>query len=195
MNFSDASRIANDLAARFAPFCLRPPVVIGSIRRGKPEVKDCEILVYPDPKPPRPEFGKPIYYTGLDKYLELLESEGTLRYFKGGDVYRQYRIDIQKWEIRALVSFNLDLFIVADPSTWGTQMVIRTGPADFSQWCVTSKDKGGGFPNEYHFDEKNPWHVTWRDGTVRDMPEELDFLLFLGLGWIEPANRKANWRK
>lgn len=195
MNHSDASRIAENLANWLAPYCLRPPVVVGSIRRGKPEVKDCEILVMPDPKTPRPEFGGKVFKTGLDKFLDQLMGYRTLTRVKGGEVYRQFTINTSQWNVETVNPFKLDLFIVTDPATWGVQMVVRTGPWEFSQWVVTSVDKGGALPYGYHFDDKNPWHVTGFEGNIKPMPEEKDFLEFLGLGWIEPAARMPNWRK
>jgi DNA polymerase/3'-5' exonuclease PolX len=195
MNHSDAKRISDNLAFWLAPHCLRPPVVVGSIRRGKPDVKDCEILVYPNPAHPRPEFGQPVYLTALDKALAGMQAEGTLRRIKGAEVYRQYEIRTSIWGVQALTPFKLDLFIVTDPATWGVQMVIKTGPAEFSHWVVTSVTQGGALPYGYHFNEHNPWHVTGFEGQVRPMPEEKDFLDFLGLGWIEPADRQPKWSR
>lgn len=194
MNYADARKIAENIAFWLAPHCLRPPVVVGSVRRGKPDVKDCEILVYPNPAPPRPEFGQPIYRTALDKCLAMIEHEGTLRRTKGGEVYRQYEIRTRLWGVEALTPFKLDLYIVTDPATWGVQMVVRTGPAEFSNWVVTNRSHNGALPDGYKI--QDGWRVTRQDGnTVYPMLEEQDFLDFLGLGWIDPAARFPNWAK
>jgi DNA polymerase/3'-5' exonuclease PolX len=84
---------------------------------------------------------------------------------------------------------NLDLFIVTPPAQWGVIFTIRTGPADFSHWLVTQRRKGGCMPS----------YATQRDGCVYvngkplAMAEEMDYLNFLGLGWIEPQDRKPQW--
>ena len=95
---------------------------------------------------------------------------------------------------------NLDLFVVTPPAEWGVQMVIRTGPAEFSHWCVARVRNGGVMKNTHRVqdgavwlgdrEEKNPDPLT-----KLSMPEEIDFLNFLGLGWIEPGEREARWRR
>lgn len=86
---------------------------------------------------------------------------------------------------------NLDLFLVIPPAQWGVLSVIRTGPARFSQQCVTPRTKNGWLPSD----------CIVRDGQVFRgekeirMPEEIDFLKFLGLDWIEPADRQSTWRE
>jgi DNA polymerase/3'-5' exonuclease PolX len=195
MRHSSALRLAESLVRQLRPVCKRIEVK-GSICRLKPEVKDIEILAIPDLTPvprPRPEFGKPIpkvYKTALDKLLAEMERDELIIFKKGGDRYKQL------WLKDAAIA--VDLFLVLPPAQWGVQAVIRTGPAEFSHWMVTRKSKGGALPDQFIVE----------DGVVGDrvfslkgetrrgeipMPEEIDFLSFCDLDWIEPKDRVARW--
>jgi hypothetical protein len=105
---------------------------------------------------------------------------------------------------------QLDLFLCFSPSEYGVSKVIRTGPKDFSQCCVTNREKGGLLPNGYFVKHQ----VVWIESQIGrfdvpeeqedaaklltpenhlSMPREMDFLNFLGLGWVEPKERVARW--
>jgi hypothetical protein len=86
-------------------------------------------------------------------------------------------------------------------------MVIRTGPGNdddnFSRFCVTQRHQGGALPDGYRVRHLAVWSADQLDARFEphkgespmEMPEELDFLKFLGLGWIEPAARHAGWHR
>lgn len=211
MKHSDALRIAQGLVERLGPACTRIEIA-GSVRRGKDDVKDIEIVAVPDlattPKPPRPVFGQPApkpFKTHLDKLLFEICLDGWMRPHHGKDKYKKFIVDTQNFGIPIVLNgvfcgIVLDLFLVTPPAEWGVQMVIRTGPADFSHWCVTRVRNGGAMRNTHRVqdgavwlgatEEKNPDPIT-----KIPMPEEIDFLRFLGLGWIEPGEREARWRR
>lgn len=196
MKHADAMNIAQGLVERLRPACTRIEIA-GSIRRGKDDVKDIEIVAIPDltlvPRP-RAEFGKPIpklLKTQLDAIIEEMFQQNLLKREKDGDKYKKLWL----WQ-----NVHVDLFLVTPPAEWGVQMMIRTGPADFSHWLVTRQRSGGAMPSLYRVqdgavwlgatEEKNPDPIT-----KVSMPEEMDFFRFLGLDWIEPGEREARWRK
>jgi len=193
--------IARWFVNSFQPGCERVAVA-GSIRRGKPDVNDIEIVARPILKAPRPVFGqKVLFSTPLDQILYELIQNGKLIKIKGGEKYKQFWI--MDGEIHVI---KLDLFLVTPPAQWGVQMVIRTGPNktdnNFSQWMVTEKSKGGALPNGYIVKEGvvgekialNAMGKTGRKGEI-EMPEEEDFFRFCGLDWIEPSKRVAGWKR
>jgi hypothetical protein len=45
-----------------------------------------------------------------------------------------------------LAEIAIDLFIVLPPAQFGAFFAIRTGTAEFSQWLVTPREKGGAIP-------------------------------------------------
>lgn len=75
------------------------------------------------------------------------------------------------------------------PAQWGLIMAIRTGPKDFSRWIVTQRYKGGALPSDCRVNKGAVWHGD----RMIEMPEEIQFLQFLGLGWVEPEERVAKW--
>jgi len=204
-----ALKAAESLVEHLRPTCERIEVK-GSVSRFKPDVKDIEILVVPDLTPvPRAklEFGKPIpplYKTRLDQALVQMVNEDAIRIDENGPRKKTFYLKY--------AGIAVDLFICIPPSEWGVQAVIRTGPSDFSHWCVTRKSRGGSLPDGYFVKHQMVWieseisklEVSWNpdyaitslnDTNHLSMPEEIDFLKFLNLGWIEPKDRVAKWAR
>lgn len=187
MELERAKRLANDLVEKLGPLCDRIEIA-GSIRRGKAEVKDIEIVAMPIQKAPVPRMGdKAVFKTFLDQQLMRLFLDGEIEFIKKGDKYKQL------WLVREeLQVIKVDLFLVTQPAQWGLIQVIRTGPAEFSQWMVTPLSKGGALPDGYAV--KNGCVV--HQGQVQcaqPMPEEQDFFHFCGLMWMEPKERRPKW--
>lgn len=195
MNHTQALKIAESLVETFRPACDRIEIQ-GSLRRLKPEVKDIDLLVIPNltslPQP-RAVFGQPvpkIYKTALDKIIGEMEEQGSIRLEKIGDHQKRFYV------LNAGIS--VELYLVLPPATWGVRSVIRTGPKEFSHWCVTRKRSNGGLPNGYRVQDGAVWKG---EKEVKDLAgeqpvgfdSELDFLNFLGLGWVEPSERVAPW--
>lgn len=195
MRYPLALQFANDLMERLRSGCERLEIV-GSVKRNdKPDVHDIEILVIPDLRIPRPEFGQKDPPTNmLDKVLLELVYEGVLWPVKGGTKYKQFILPAAE----SLNPFHLDLFIV-NPVTWGIQNVIRTGPSIFSHRFVTNqsatcfvKETGrtysGLLPDRYQY-IRGETRIKQVDRYL-DLPEEKDALELLGLGWIAPRDRR-----
>jgi DNA polymerase/3'-5' exonuclease PolX len=166
--------LAEKLVTRFAPYCERIEIA-GSVRRGKQEVGDIEIVAIP--RAENDLFGAPAPIYPIHSYIHDGEKAGDWRKTKGGLKYVQLALT---------EGINLDLFLVTPPAQWGVLFTIRTGPADFSQWIVTPRNMGGCLPS----------NARVQDGRVLvnarplPMPEEIDFFDFLGLGWIPAGVRR-----
>jgi DNA polymerase/3'-5' exonuclease PolX len=193
MKHAGALVIARRMVERLRPACLRLEIA-GGVRRGKAEPHDIEIVAVPDPTVlprPRLEFGKPPpvwHRTMIEKIVAEMADEGSA-YIKGdGPKYKKLWLSD---------GIQLDLFLVTPPATWGVQMVIRTGPADFSHWCVTRKSHGGALPNGYRVENGAVWEGDTSNPTQNliGFEDEADFLRWLDLGWIEPGKREARWKK
>jgi DNA polymerase/3'-5' exonuclease PolX len=174
MKLEAALPIAERLVGCLAPLCTRIQIA-GSIRRRKPEVGDIEIVAQPQLQPVGDMFGQPAGYHSLLNDRKLLESLGSV--IKGGEKYAQIELP---------EGINLDLFMVTPPAHWGVILTLRTGPDTFSKRCVTIRQKGGLLPSCYKVDRG----AVWSGDRVVDLPEEIDFLNLLGLGWVEPEKRK-----
>lgn len=186
MERSKALDIAQSYLREFLPSCERIEIA-GSIRRGKQDVHDIELVAIPKPFSAADLFGQPIASLNaltamIDiGFLDMLPGR-DYKVIKGGPKYKQLELP---------EGINLDLFIVTPPAQWGVLFAIRTGPADFSQWCVTPRRKGGCMP--LCAEQKNG--CVYVNGAPIPMPDEIDYLNFLGLGWISPKDRKAHWGK
>jgi DNA polymerase IV (family X) len=198
MELDKAFGIAEEYLAYFRPACERI-LIAGSIRRKKPQVKDIELVAIPDltiavPRP-RLEFGKPepvLHKTMLDSLIHDLVLRNEIVIEKSGERYKKFTLKRE--------SISVDLFLVLPPATWGVQFVIRTGPFDFSHWIVSRQKNGGALPNGFRVQGGAVWHGEHETKTLEDevligFDTEKDFLEFLGLGWIEPSERVARWKK
>lgn len=170
MIYSQAKSIADGLLEKFAPYCDRISIA-GSVRRKKSEVHDIEIVAIPkiiDEPNVFDEIGKREFPSDLFLPYKMI---------KNGSRYKQMELP---------EGINLDLFIVIEPAQWGVIFTIRTGPADFSHKLVTLKSFGGYLPGDCKVHDGG----VYRGGALIPMPDEKDFLEFVGLGWIEPEARR-----
>lgn len=195
MNYPEAQELAERLAQAIQPGCVRLEIV-GSVKRGdKADVHDIEILVIANEKMPRLEFGqKVLHRTLLDKVLYELCEQGILKFLQGGDKLRKYAI----LEAETVEPFKLEVYIVR-PETWGIQNVICTGPSLFSHRFVTNRSatcfhrEGGRYypgllPDDLRYIRGET--KILRGDDALSLPEEGDALAVLGLGWIEPKERR-----
>ena len=183
MKHSAALRIAEGLVREFRPYCERMEIA-GSIRRGKAEVGDIEIVAVPKLMAMYDMFGEQVGTRNeLDHPLGWLLMNRA-RFVKNGPRYKQIALP---------EGIKLDLFLVLPPAQWGVIFAIRTGPAEFSRWIVTSRTLAGALPAGYKVKDGSVRRSLWEEGFTISMPEEIEFLNFLGLGWIEPEERRARW--
>ena len=166
------------------PYCERVEIA-GSIRRGKPIVKDIEIVAMPKMVPQLNLFreqSEPICPIKTICVPELI-TNGAKK-IKGDNRYFQLELP---------EGINLDLFIVLPPAQWGVIFCIRTGPADFSHWLVTQKSKNGAMPPCFHVHDGGLYNRF--TGELIPTPDETDFFEKIGLKYIEPGNRVSPWSK
>lgn len=165
---ADARAAANTLVALINEQCERVEIA-GSIRRGKAEVKDAELVVIPR--------------TGLWPLLDTLVKQGVVdkaRYgdkgtTRWGDKYRGVLVDGVKVEIFA-----------ADAVNWGYQLWLRTGPGDANTHVMKWRS----------FTQRT---ATWeaKDGYIHDaassarliVPDEATMFAILGTAYIPPHER------
>jgi DNA polymerase/3'-5' exonuclease PolX len=169
MIYAQAKAIADGMVERLSGYCDRIEVA-GSVRRKKPEVHDIEIVAIPK------AIDEPNMFDAVGKREFPSDLFLPYRMIKNGSRYKQMELP---------EGINLDLFIVLPPAQLGVILTIRTGPADFSHKIVTSKSFGGYLPGDCKVHDGG----VYRGGELIPMPEETDFLDFVGLGWIEPEKR------
>ncbi len=171
-----ARGIAADIMTTLFTYCNKIEIA-GDLRRGSQSVDAITLVV------------KPKTYLQQSMFSIAPQSHSILEAFHWPLLGQVIKNGPRRKQIRLPQGINLDLHIVSPPAQWGVILAINTGPADFSKWIVTRRDRGGALPSDYRV----------RGGAVRqgneliEMPEEVQFLQFLGLGWIEPGDRYARF--
>lgn len=199
-----AKRIAERLIELLGPSCERIEVA-GSIRRGVNSIGDIELVAIP--KMVKAAERVSLYeereseVSSLDIALAGLVRTDKLKQIVNGDKLKRYQIKSTRPPVQ------LDLFIT-NPSAWGYQFAIRTGPSSFSKHVVTQIFKGGALHNDFRCKDGFVWRAvnSFDEGdempsdqfaTFDDlrwvmvpMPEEEDFFHLLTTGYVEPAYRR-----
>lgn len=185
----EAGPIAWALADALAPACERIEVA-GSIRRGRPDVGDIELLAVPKtheaPVEPSGFFDapEPIVVNDLVERVYALREAGVLAEVE------QHKAAGRRYvkSVHVESGLQVDLFMVRPPASWGVLYLIRTGPATYSQWFVTEA-------------RRRAMHVgaaqLHRGGLgcgaipcdVIPTPEEQDVYAALSLPWVRPEDR------
>lgn len=205
MNHTEAHALAVELVEILRPWCQRIEIA-GSLRRGKPEVKDIEIvtLARTEERIEKDMFGeivnREIYNITSEQVTFAIRNSDWCIGTRNGERYKQ--LDY------IYVDIKCDLFIVPDAREWGALYLIRTGPAEFNQELMYSILRKGWHltGNLLHQHGKTP---VVKNGKKEYLPcdkgancpliaptlTEEAFLEAVGLPWVEPGERSAEWLK
>ncbi len=116
MDLTQAQGIAGKIIARLAPCCERLAVA-GSVRRERPWVHDIDIVAIP---------------ANQGQFLSEVAKLGRIG--RGGE--RLLQVDLGG------TGFMVD-FYIAEPATWPTLLLIRTGSAEHNRYlCTLARKKG-----------------------------------------------------
>ncbi len=181
---AEAVAIAEELLEMLEPVTTRREVV-GSVRRGKPMVRDIEILAEPALTPvARNLFGEVIAWRDeLDCWCREQLDAGVFGY----RLDREGRhANGERYKRLTYAGVALDLFICRPPASWGVLEAIRTGPAEFSRRLVTQRGFGGLLPFGFRVADG----AVYRNEERVDVPDERALFVLLGLRWVEPAERQ-----
>lgn len=169
LSLTDAHVLAQGLGNQLRSYCRRIEIA-GSIRRGKNEVGDIEIVAVP-------YFGDDLFGNSTgDSKLNSVDWPTFGKVIKNGNKYKQ--IELHE-------GITLDLFIVTPPAQFGVVFLIRTGPAEFSRKLVTPRNQGGLMPSNYKVKDG----AVWSHNHIIETPEESDVFDLFGLPYVEPELR------
>lgn len=166
MKLEAAQYKAAALRQLLQPFCDRIEVA-GSIRRGKPEPKDIELVIIPKQQP-ADMFG-----------LYQRHHEGIATACSRYKLIRGSLIDGKAVRLEMIDGTGVDLFFCT-PRNWGYIMVLRTGSDRFNM-ALIERIKGNGYICKEG--------VIWHKGSPLQTPEEADVFKRAGLNFIHPADR------
>lgn len=173
--------VARDLVERLRPYCQRIEIA-GSLRRGAAMIGDIEVVAIP--KPAQARFGDGIISQPyqLDTVIEEAVNQGRVTIVRTGPKQKSF-----SFNLKGVGRVDVELWLQPDPQTWGCNMMIRTGSADFAKWMVTAQGWGGALPAGLRFSEGR----LWQGKTPLATPDEADVFDALGLAWIPPHERAA----
>lgn len=192
--------IAEELVGLLTPGCNSNYIKIaGSLRRGRTNPKDIEIVCVPRLDITTDMFGNKV---GTTSHLEAMIYTACL----GNWAYdmKTKRNGPHYKRLRHVSGIACDLFIT-DEKRWGIIYTLRTGPGEFSQGLVTLAREQGrrvheGLLHNHVFKRKmvqgaDPhWvEIPCEKGEhcplIIPTPEEIDFFTALGLRFLEPSQR------
>lgn len=173
--------MAGAVAGALHPYANRVQIV-GSLRRGKPSVKDFELLINPKPE--------------LFDVLTAWAAEGWVRprLNKNGKQIAWNGNKMKAIEVYDSVTAQwlaADLFM-ADDRRWALSELIRTGDSDFSRLLVTSVGGGGALPRTLKYAD---WQLWRQDDAPVPVVTEADAFRAYGLPFIRPYQRDATTLK
>lgn len=166
MALAPARALAEKVAAELAPFCARLEIA-GSIRRGRPECGDIDLVCVPKP---------------------CMRADIIARCQRNGELLKhgeQYCVIVLR------NGFQLDLWFAhggggdmfaPEPSNFGVLLLARTGSAMHNVWIAQRAQELG-----LHF---NPHKGVLHRGAIKASAEEADIFKVLKLDWIAPERRE-----
>ena len=172
MKLSKAEKIAHKYLELFKPHCKRIEIA-GSIRRGKADVGDIELVCIPKSTMVNNGFFDEFEQRD-NEFVKLVHSIPRVK----GDGLGKYIQFILPEEI------HLDMF-VATERNFGNIFLIRTGDAEFSKKFI-----GKLLPSRGYFSRGG---VIINDGGIEiDTPEESCLFQLAHINFIEPGKRTLN---
>ena len=192
----DLSVIAAYQLDAWAPLCERIEIA-GSLRRGKSDPHDIEIVAVPKVE----QVGHEDLFGTIPRTRNLFEETLAEWLAKGALHHRRDKNGRAAWGERfkrATIhgcDIAIDIFSVLPPAQWGVIFAIRTGPADFNRLLVTSRLQGGFMPGGMQVRDG----MLWQEGQVLETPEEEAFFERIGVPCWPPEDRSllrlAQWRQ
>lgn len=196
MPHAEAYATALRLVRELAPGCERIEIA-GSLRRGKPMVRDIEIVAVASIV----ERAVGIFST-ITEPVDLLEERvaellavGSLKardvvnHRADGSIDVQHKLGPAFKALTTGTGVPVDLFIVRRPASWGVIFGLRTGPGD---WNTRLVDECKAIGRRVAGGQVEAWSGGLAGWEVVPTPEEADFFRALGQEWIEPAERHVS---
>ncbi len=184
--WAQAMADAEAFKAMFPPASYQRWEFGGSLRRRRPEVSDIEHVILPafGDVPGNNLFGQPERRNLLFYFLDELEAAGNVSKHWYGDTGHRWGERYRGVDFRG---FNHEIFM-ADPDNFGCILMIRTGPAEFSERMVTRLKAGGMYRQGGPGNEGYVVHVA--SGERVPVRDEAAYFTLLGMKVIEPEARR-----
>jgi len=166
VRYDEAMEYATDTLNQLSPDCYRAEIA-GSLRRKCPRINDIEIVAIP-----KPYESLDLFQSGIAKTVNRWEKVK-------GELPCKYTQRILP------CGMKLDLFLVTE-ETWGLQLAIRTGPADFSHKVLMNGLNSAGYTSR----EGIVYGTAFLSKPVVHIREEEELFRLIGLKYIHPEDRR-----
>jgi len=156
-------------------------IIAGSLRRGRPEVGDVEILYIPKFENRQADFFPTAPVNLADEKINSLLASNYLA--KRPSVTGMFTWGpSNKLAIQTSTGIPVDLFATT-PEKWWVSLVIRTGSKDTNLRLTMGAQKRGASLNAYGSG------VTWSDGTSTPATSEEHVFEMCNVPYLEPSKR------
>lgn len=178
-----AMAVAERIATRLRPECARLEIV-GSLRRGKAAVSDCEILYVPrieEIQDPDSLIPAAIQVNMADEEIarmELFQLLGRRKNVNGSETFGPKN----KLMVDTASGLGVDLFSTTEENWW-VSLVVRTGSLETNLRLTNGAIARGGSLEAYGSG------VRWRGGHLSVARSEADVFTFCGVPFLEPKDR------
>ena len=185
----EAREVATHLIGLLAASCNRIEIA-GSLRRGKAEVHDIELVATPryEARDGADLWATTVEVDTLEERVRSLIDMGFVRlrdvesHKQDGSITIGHR-DGDSYKALECSGIPVDLFIVRPPADWGVIFAIRTGPGDWNQRIVTDCQK---------YLRRVEKGRVYRGGKYVPCPEEEDFFAAVGQDFLAPPERHVS---
>jgi len=181
MKWQQAWEIGMEVVEALSPACDRI-MIAGSVRRGKPEPKDVEIVYIPRMSSERVDL---FSYGDVPATEAMIEELVDRRLWLFDDVVRRNGPKYKRM-MHCMSGAVIELFR-ADHDNWGYILALRTGPGDFNKVWAAHPWDGGCLPTDIALKDG----YLWRSGKPVATPSEDEFFAMIGLPCWQPEERSA----
>ena len=182
MNLEQARKIGMEVVEALAPACDRV-MIAGSVRRGKAQPKDIEIVYIAKTVKERADLFSWSDVPATEAVIEDLMRRRFWSFDKevrrNGPLYKRMVRQDEKQVV-------IELFR-ACPDNWGYILALRTGPGDFNKIWAAKPWNGGSLPTNVVLKDG----FVWLDGRPVPTPTEEEFFERIGLPCWPPNERSA----
>jgi len=196
MNLEQARKIGMEIVEALAPACDRV-MIAGSVRRGKAQPKDIEIVYISRTVKER---------LNLFEWSDVPATEAVIKDLvrrrfwqfddqvrRNGPLYKRMvremllpTTSVQDWANANEEQVVVELFRAVSDN-WGYILALRTGPGDFNKIWASKPWHGGSLPANIVLKDGFVWH----NGRPVPTPTEEDFFEQIGLPCWSPSERSA----
>jgi DNA polymerase/3'-5' exonuclease PolX len=171
-------------------------MTVGSVRRKKEQVGDIEIAALAGEITMSDLFGKvlSVERTTIDEVVDNLWARSDTRWIADGPNKGHKHKKILHPE----TNVKCDIYVVMDVRAWGSSVVVRTGPYQFSRHVMTVAQSRGwhfsdGFLLHQHMKRRRPCRFGPNCKDIIPLEHEADVFEVLKIPVLTPEEREAEY--